>query len=490
MIRQLCQPFTGARDRGAATIEQLSVIVVVVLLASSATLGLANYGPHLSSKLCDIASTMGMAPGGCAPVLPLVAEGDGLTDEDLLPGVCTLRETATQTSSKVKLGFITFGENAGFLVAEDSDGTVSVTVSSGAELGAEGGVGAEAGKDGLALGAKVDFGAGLKFEAGSTWTFDSMDDWLSMKSDFDAYHVQQMQMRHGGMGAAGLHVYWGLTDGYLDPPRPPNMTSSTIGLDVYADAQAGLKVEVGKGSNGESKWFDPNRGIYGEGTLGGSVTRTYDSDTEFTSETYTFTSEGGVGVNWGIANGGLEGEFEQAYRITKDGNDEVVSIEFMRETGGRWTGEIDMDPGIVGVGGDNSGSLQIGADKENQRTVQTTAVKVNDGNREVVSDWIEANKYAPTGNPFIYPANAFEPAESVEGDPFAEVLHREAKSSLRIYDNVASGFSFGAEFALGLKLGLSFEHEESETTINSAYFAGAPLQDGVRPYLEDSTCVL
>lgn len=481
-------PLGRARDRGAATLEQLGVVMIVTLLVAAGTLGFVTYGPQLSSKLCELATTMGLPAGSCeAASTDLVAE-NGDVNENYIPPVCTLRETTSQYNSEFKIAFFTFGENGGFTVAENADGTVSATVTDGGGLGLETGVGGKVGKDGVALGADVDFGAGVTFKAGSTWTFDDWSAWESMEKDLNAYLAQQVQIRHAGQGAAGLHLWLWLSDGYLDAPKPPNITTSTVELQAYADATVGLKVDVGVDSQGETKWFDPNRGIYGNGQLGGSVTKTSDSETGETSETFTFSAEGGAGLNWGIVNGGGSGEFEQAYKITRNAQKEVTSIEFMRETGSKWSGEIDIDPGIIGVGGENSGSMKIGADKENQRTVETTTLDVTDQNRDTVNAWIQANEGAPAGNPFIYPKNAFSPTDSVPGDPLAELLYQEGKSSLRIYDNVASGFSFGAEFALGLKLGASFDYEESETTINSAHFLGAPQPGGERRYIEDATC--
>lgn len=477
-----------ARDRGAATLEQLGVVMVVTLLVAAGTLGFVTYGPQLSSRLCELATTMGLSDGSCeVPSSDPVAD-DGDDNERFLPGSCMMRETTSQYNSEIKIAFFTIGENGGFTVAENADGTVTATVTDGGGLGLETGVGGKVGKDGFALGADVDFGGGVSFEAGSTWTFDNWSEWETMEKDLNAYLGQQLQFRHAGQGAAGLHFWLWLSDGYLDPPKPPNITTSSMELKAYADATVGLKVDMGVDSQGDTKWLDPNRGVYGKGELGGSVTKTSDSETGETSETFTFTADGSAGLNWGLVNGGGAGEFEQAYKITRNAQKEVTSIEFMRETGANWSGEIDIDPGIIDVGGDNSGSVQIGADKENQRTVETTTLDVTDQNRDTVQSWLQANEGAPAGNPFIYPKNAFSPTDNVPGDPLAELLYQEGKSSLRVYDNVSSGFSFGAEFALGLKLGASFGYEESETTLNSAHFLGAPQPDGKRGYIEQGAC--
>ena len=75
-------------------------------------------------------------------------------------------------------------------------------------------------------------------------------------------------------------------------------------------------------------------------------------------------------------------------------------------------------------------------------------------------------------------------------DPFANLLYQEGRNSVQVYDQVDDGFSFGAEFAVGLKIGASFSSSSTTSTINSAIFLGAPGADGTRGYVNDAVCSL
>ncbi len=90
----------------------------------------------------------------------------------------------------------------------------------------------------------------------------------------------------------------------------------------------------------------------------------------------------------------------------------------------------------------------------------------------------------------LMPSNAFEPSKPVADDPFANLLYQEGRNSVQVYDQVDDGFSFGAEFAVGLKIGASFSSSSTTSTINSAIFLGAPGADGTRGYVNDAVCSL
>lgn len=121
----------------------------------------------------------------------------------------------------------------------------------------------------------------------------------------------------------------------------------------------------------------------------------------------------------------------------------------------------------------------------------TTTIAVTDENRHVVQDWVdEVDSTASFGLPVPVPVNAQRPDSPVPGDAFADLLYREGRTSERVYDNVSDGWSFGAEFALGIKLGASFGSEEKTATIQDASFLGAPGQDGVRSMVPESACAI
>ena len=133
--------------------------------------------------------------------------------------------------------------------------------------------------------------------------------------------------------------------------------------------------------------------------------------------------------------------------------------------------------------------MKIGATEESQRTVVTTELDVTDANRGVVESWLAQSGLGSDG-PVLMPSNAFEPSKPVADDPFANLLYQEGRNSVQVYDQVDDGFSFGAEFAVGLKIGASFSSSSTTSTINSAIFLGAPGADGTRGYVNDAVCSL
>ena len=117
-------------------------------------------------------------------------------DETFEPDKCKIHETGDEYSQVIRIGFIEFGENAGFVVTEYSDGSVTMMATNGAEIGATGGFGADAAWGELEAGAKVDFGAGVEFDYGSTWHFEDEDQATSFREQLDDYLYDQWAMTH------------------------------------------------------------------------------------------------------------------------------------------------------------------------------------------------------------------------------------------------------------------------------------------------------
>ena len=94
---------------------------------------------------------------------------------DPKPDKCKVTEHGEKVNSEIKIAFIKFGENAGFIETTYSDGTVTYTATDGASLGVTGGFGTKLDIGKVERGAKVDFGAGVNFDYGSTWTFENAE---------------------------------------------------------------------------------------------------------------------------------------------------------------------------------------------------------------------------------------------------------------------------------------------------------------------------
>ena len=111
---------------------------------------------------------------------------------------------------------------------------------------------------------------------------------------------------------------------------------SGIGLAVVQRfAAEGAKVVIGD--------VDDVKGPTIAEQVGGTYVRTTDHKSGNQSSTYQFDASGGGGLNWGFGNAGGGGEYQSAFKITRDKNDKIVSVEFLQETSASWSAELDLD---------------------------------------------------------------------------------------------------------------------------------------------------
>ena len=156
---------------GAAMVEVAAAWGIAALVIAAIVLGVqgANIGAYTTRVLCTIMTSVG-GGGSCGDS----DEQEPPTEQppfDPKPTKCKITERAEKVNSEIKIAFIKFGENAGFIQATYSDGTVTYTATNGASLGLTGGVGGKMDIGELERGAKVDFGGGFKVDYGSTWVF-------------------------------------------------------------------------------------------------------------------------------------------------------------------------------------------------------------------------------------------------------------------------------------------------------------------------------
>ena len=86
-------------------------------------------------------------------------------------------------------------------------------------------------------GAQVDFGAGVKFDYGSTWTFKNAEQAAAMREQLDDYLVEQEIMKHDPYYA--IKFLW---SDPKEPPKPPSQSVSTIKTTLDAEGKLGLSL--------------------------------------------------------------------------------------------------------------------------------------------------------------------------------------------------------------------------------------------------------
>ncbi|UZN02143.1 hypothetical protein [Cellulomonas sp. S1-8] len=464
-------------ERGTGTVEYIGILVLAAVLITASVGGASSVTPHAAAAVCRLMAALeGAGTGGCDAPAP-VTQAD---DADYHPGVCMLAETSEKYSAEVKIWFFKVSDSSGFIVQEFSDGTVRATLTDGAGIGASGNLGSktfDAGKlgDGDNAGAEVSLGAGLKFEYGSTWQFDSAEQWESMRGQLDDYLVQQQQLT--GEGAAGVSLYLWLTDGWVEAPKDPRITYGKITLEAALKASAGTRIPgTSKDENGDDKLIDPQLGVNGSLTAGGSVIVMNDAVAGTKSYTYELTGKATLGGSMVVGHATGEGAVTGAFTTTydKDGNLSQIAFKSQYEIGG----SAALGNSTFKSAG---GKLQEG---ETRSVVTTTKLDVTAENRAMVQEWIDDSA---TGATFTLPFAAMVP-ENPSDDPFMQLMYEQAKLSQVEYHNVKDSWEFGAAVKKGWEFGFNVTAEEATATKVEAAFLGAPTQDGSRQLVEDTLC--
>lgn len=470
----------SASQRGAATLEYTGVIVVVVAIVAAVVLAATPVGGTIAAKLCEAfgASCGTTSQQAVAP-----------QDEDFLPPACMYHEESEQYSSEVSIGFVTIGNNSGFIVSRFRDGRVEVTVTDGAGLGAKGeapGATFDVGKLGQGdnAGVDVDFGGGLTFGYGDTWSFDDEDQYEAMRSDLDDYLLQQEMMKQGGGPGSGLGTHMAIKSmgGYKDPPKDPSVTFSQFGVEGSFNASLGLREPTGTvDDNGDEKFLDPNAGVNLNVKAGGQGIRKVDTATGDVSWTYELTGEGAVGAELVAGGGSAQGKTQGAFTVTRDASGQVVGLEFKSLREGGVEGHLGNKKTFESGGG------AAGTGESNQ-TVVTTALEVDASNRDVVDAWLSERSSVGEAAALTLPWNAMVP-DAPSDDPFQQEMYENATTSEVAYHNIKDVQGFDLAVKAGWKFGFGLSMEEATADAVDAQFLGAPGPDGRRVMIDDATCV-
>ena len=467
----------AARSAGAATLEYVVAIALACVIMSSVvvTLSGSKLDAVAAQAICRVKASLS-GGGGCSTTPPTQNPTDPPFNPK--PSKCKMNEHSEKVNSEIKIAFIKFGENAGFVQTTYSDGTVTYTATDGASVGVTGGVGAKFDVGKLEAGAKVDFGAGVKVDYGSTWTFKNADEAKKMRDQLDQYLVEQETLKHDTSGGYAL---WLAIHGATDPPKPPNQSVSTIEVNADVTGKLGLSLPFDTDKNAAEKSGVPNFELGEAGSkFGGNNKWTIVTDTEAGTKTYTTSGENFGQVNGGIGpiSGELKGIAGSSIAITRDKNDNIVKVTLVTTREGKATGTLSggqANAGGKGTDSDSSGNL----------TVTTTSLDVKDDQqRALVNQWLQAQENGGLVSP-----ETFFPDRLVSGDPFQNLLYTNGTVSNVEYKNVSDKTGFAAEVKLGVALGIDLSLETADSTAVDATYLDTPGTDGVRPPVTFSECL-
>lgn len=476
---------------GAVAAEQVAVVALVAAIIAAVTaLALpTQVGDWARYAVCQLFSS------GEACVPPELAGGtSATTDEDYLPPACLRLEEREHGGYTIKVGFVEFGEDHGFIRQEFADGRVRLTVVDSATLGL-----VKSGDTRLIdlgrlgtdedAGASVDVGAGVKFGYGDTWEFASEDEEEQLRDQLERYLIQQIQLRHDAHGGASIsrsiQELLGIGEGWVEPPKDPTISFSKLGVDGSLEAALGLRSPIDTGDDGSPRYLDPNVGVHL--TLDGSyevVTET-DRGAGTRSYTYTLSGSGAVGADVTVGSGSLEGTSTGSFKVTRDASGELVEIEMVSTRAGGVSGELGVSNPVEGAARSGSAS---GGHSATTATVTTTRVALDDDDdRAVVERWLADNN-EQFGTPLALTTGQLVPTGRVVGDEFQNLLFDRATVSSTTFDDVEDVRSFGLDVKAGLEFGFSVELADGTRTAASASYLGAPRGNGERSFVEDPTC--
>lgn len=460
--------------RGVGTLEYVAVLCLASLLIASAVGSLTS--THLdvvaSRAICLVKTALDV--GGCSTTEnPTTPTTDPTFDPK--PAKCKITEHSEKVNSEIKIAFIKIGENAGFVETTYSDGTVTYTATDGAEVGVTGGFGTKLDIGKVERGAKVDFGAGVKFDYGSTWTFKDADEAKAMRKQLDDYLVEQEILKHEP--TYGIKFLW---SDPKEPPKPPGQLVSTIEVKVDGEGKVGLSLPWDSDPNAKSGI--PNLKLAEFGLkFGASNKWTQIKDTASGSTTYTTGGEvyGQASGTVGPLAGQLKGILGSSMAITRDKDNNITKVSLVTTREGKATGTVSAGQGDLG-------GKASDADSASDVTLTTTSLDVTTPEqRDLVNQWLAAQAADPNG--YISP-QTFYPDTLVPGDAFQNLMFTNATVSNVQYDNVSDKSGFAAEVKLGVAFGIDLSLETTDSKATDATYLDVPGPTGTRAPVDFPEC--
>lgn len=468
------------RERGTGTLEYVGAIAMAALLATGTLVALEQ--GHLEdiarNAYCRV---MAAATGGsCAP------SGSGNPKPkqpfDPKPTQCTVSTDTQKMSGVVKIAFITLGHNSGFIETVYSDGSVSLTATDGSSAGAEGGFGAKFDIGKVKAGYEVNFGAGVEYTYGSTWTFPTQDAADQMEQSLKDYEDQQEEFELSPADYAWHAVFGGIKK----PPRSPDQTVQTFTVDADASGTVGVELPWDKDNSSSSPTSAASSGEGDENLpegpsvgaeIGASTDWSMVTDNNTGDQTYTtdYSAYASANGTVGPLSGQLKGLLGSSLSITRDKSGQVTNVTVTSTTSGSASGSVDIGDKKDG------GQANLGGGKGNLHVTTTSLDVSNDQQRAEIQQWMQSG--APLTNDMITPKT------ETPGDPIQNLFYQQAQVSQVDYKDVDNSAGFAAEVKLGVEVGVDFSSDDDKSTAVDADYLGAPGDNGVREPVDFPECL-
>ena len=217
--------------------------------------------------------------------------------------------------------------------------------------------------------------------------------------------------------------------------------------------------------------------------------REKDTKAGTTSWTYQLSAEGAVEGSAIAVNGGLSGKTGGALKVTRDKDNQLVSLSFISTREGSAEGSVGVKGGAEKgeKSGEGTGMAGLGVGKAT--VTETTLELDNPADRATAQTWLSGST-EQVSSPFSLSVNSLIPSsvEDAGGGDFGKLLYEKARVSQSAYRNITNQREFGASLNLGFELGASYTQENGTSTAVGSTYLGAPDVNGRRPMVDFKQC--
>ncbi|WP_236700627.1 hypothetical protein [Allosalinactinospora lopnorensis] len=443
--------------------------------------------------LCELQNLVGSGSGECEDL-----DGQADSDYDYTPVYCPV-EGETQTyGGTIDIAFLSFGEEYSFVRESMADGRVRVTFVPTTEVGVQGGVGWDFGKDdSISTDARIDGGVSAKLASGVTYLFDSEEEYQEFQGEVERAISEELERQIAP--EVDLLKSFGDLVGVYERPEitvDPAVRTQTLEIEGHIDAQVGAWTRPA--TKGEGSW-NLNMGAQGNVTVSGKMDHSTwytDPDNVQTSEIYTFTGSGNLGATYLGAHAAGELSWSGGTRIMRNEDGSLANIRYTTVAEGAFNLGVDFN-----IEQENNGTRGGGVDGGRKHTNSVTQMVQIDFDtpeeQEIGERLLEERGLLPPENAMDSMANPLmdDPdggeinAEPETGAPeWERLLFEKGRAWQYAADAEEEHVELSAKLKMGLQFGASVYWANEERHTTNAQYLDAP-EDGNRRFIDYPDCV-
>lgn len=465
-----------ARRSTGSDVGAVSLEYIVVALALIGILGAALFsGTPGKALVYGIESLICKASGGdCDPVSPF--------DEDYKPPKCLTSSNTLEQKNEVKVAFVRLGSTLTMVTSHNSDGSVSVSLVSDGEIGAEAKAGLkgklEVGDLNLSPALEASVGGALQGKASQTWDFASEEEAEKFRGELQTRYTEDV--------ASQFNPFVGLVktvrrEIFADDLPDPTTVTVAGGGKVEAGAEAGANIIGGVKVGGEAS------------TLLSIATIRNEDGTYDTESAVEVTFKGTASAEIFGAGMGGDKSGKGVIKVRRDADGNPVKVTWVGTATGTFQALFGQ-PRNLKDALDLKKVFKAGieAGGKESAVVTTTLDLDTTAKQDAFRDWESSLGAGRTfgGSASLAWDSLFDDQSPAAGDgALADVLDDHGMTSIVTYEGDRFGLALGAEGNLGIGVGLEIGGSSTDLEAVDAVYLGAPDVDGSRELVPFEDCV-